>query len=114
MIGVKQEPANYPELPEDIGNIGFLQVPNETDHVNAWVDLETFDVTYQVEQEHFDEEAPARRHRNALLAECDWTQLPDSPLSAEEKASWADYRKALRDLPNHPEWPYLKTWPVIN
>ena len=34
-----------------------------------------------------------------LLKESDWTQLPDSPLSAEKKAEWAAYRQALRDLP---------------
>ena len=37
--------------------------------------------------------------RDILLKESDWTQLPDSPLSAEKKAEWAAYRQALRDLP---------------
>jgi hypothetical protein len=40
-----------------------------------------------------------RRLRNALLSECDWTQFADSPLTAEQKAEWATYRQALRDLP---------------
>ncbi len=34
--------------------------------------------------------------RNAELAKSDWTQLPDAPV---DKAAWADYRQALRDLP---------------
>jgi hypothetical protein len=34
--------------------------------------------------------------RNAKLAQSDWTQLPDSPA---DKAAWATYRQALRDLP---------------
>lgn len=34
--------------------------------------------------------------RNARLAESDWTQLPDAPV---DKAAWATYRQALRDLP---------------
>ena len=37
--------------------------------------------------------------RNNKLIASDWTQLPDSPLSAEKKAEWAAYRQALRDLP---------------
>lgn len=34
--------------------------------------------------------------RNAELAATDWTQLPDAPA---DKAAWATYRQALRDLP---------------
>jgi hypothetical protein len=41
-----------------------------------------------------------REQRKLLLAGCDWTQAADSPLSAEQKAAWAAYRQALRDLPD--------------
>jgi hypothetical protein len=34
--------------------------------------------------------------RSSELAKTDWTQLPDSPV---DKAAWATYRQALRDLP---------------
>ncbi len=34
--------------------------------------------------------------RNAQLAITDWTQVSDSPA---DKAAWAAYRQALRDLP---------------
>jgi hypothetical protein len=34
--------------------------------------------------------------RNAQLKESDWTQLTDSPVN---KSDWAEYRQALRDLP---------------
>jgi len=34
-----------------------------------------------------------------LLSSSDWTQVPDSPLTTEQKAAWATYRQALRDLP---------------
>lgn len=33
-----------------------------------------------------------------LLATSDWTQLPDSPLTAAEKKKWTTYRKELRDM----------------
>tara|TARA_B100000900_G_C20587186_1_gene720085 strand:+ start:819 stop:1205 length:387 start_codon:yes stop_codon:yes gene_type:complete len=39
-----------------------------------------------------------RRHRNARLQECDWTQGVDSPLSDSKKAEWQTYRQALRDI----------------
>ena len=40
-----------------------------------------------------------RLHRDRLLAESDWTQLPDS---SADRETWATYRQALRDFP--------KTW----
>jgi hypothetical protein len=42
-----------------------------------------------------------RFNRNKLLADSDWTQLPDSPLSTSVKTEWATYRQALRDLTNN-------------
>lgn len=36
--------------------------------------------------------------RNRLLAESDWTQLPDSPLPDAGRAAWATYRQQLRDM----------------
>jgi len=39
-----------------------------------------------------------RAKRDYLLQESDWTQLPDSPLNAEQKTTWADYRQDLRDI----------------
>jgi hypothetical protein len=38
-----------------------------------------------------------RLWRNAQLAASDWTQVADAPV---DKATWASYRQALRDLPN--------------
>ena len=40
-----------------------------------------------------------RTERNRLLAESDWTQLADAPLSQQEISQWATYRQSLRDLP---------------
>lgn len=37
-----------------------------------------------------------RLHRDRLLAESDWTQLPDAPI---DKTAWAGYRQTLRDFP---------------
>ena len=55
-----------------------------------------------------------RRLRNGRLGGSDWTQLSDTNLTAEQKAAAVEYRKALRDLPTHKNWPNLKSsdWPT--
>lgn len=55
-----------------------------------------------------------RETRNQLLADSDWTQATDSPLTDEAKTSWATYRTALRNLPTHENWPSLEDadWPT--
>ena len=52
-----------------------------------------------------------RGKRGRLLAESDWTQFTDSPLTNSKKDEWKTYRQALRDLPanttdwTNPPWP---------
>ena len=53
----------------------------------------------------------AKYARDEKLKSSDWTQMPDSPLSDSDKASWATYRQALRDLPDHADWPNVD-WPT--
>lgn len=38
--------------------------------------------------------------RNKQLTASDWTQIPDSPITDEQKQLWRTYRQALRDFPN--------------
>ena len=52
-----------------------------------------------------------RAERNARLALCDWTQLPDADLTTAERAAWKAYRKALRDITNAPGFPDAVEWP---
>ena len=55
-----------------------------------------------------------RTTRNKLLADSDWTQMNDSPLTNEAKTAWATYRQELRDLSDLDAWPNLDDadWPV--
>tara|TARA_B110000902_G_scaffold83977_1_gene99752 strand:+ start:555 stop:1013 length:459 start_codon:yes stop_codon:yes gene_type:complete len=56
-----------------------------------------------------------RQKRDNVLALCDWTQIPDAPLTDSKKAEWATYRQALRDLPaNNSSITLLAdaTWPT--
>lgn len=53
--------------------------------------------------------AKVRAERNARLAACDWTQLPDAPV---DRAAWATYRQALRDISDQPGFPWEINWPT--
>lgn len=55
-----------------------------------------------------------RKTRNDLLADSDWTQMNDSPLTNEQKTAWATYRQELRDISDLDAWPNLgdDDWPV--
>jgi hypothetical protein len=54
--------------------------------------------------------ANVRQDRNRRLADCDWTQLDDSP--GTQKLEWATYRQALRDLPTQDGFPWTIDWPT--
>lgn len=53
-----------------------------------------------------------RGQRNVFLTRSDWTQMPDAPLSAEQKAAWATYRQALRDITAQAGFPANVVWPT--
>jgi len=53
--------------------------------------------------------ASMRSERSRRLAESDWTQVEDSPV---DKAAWATYRQALRDVPTQAGFPWDVAWPV--
>jgi len=53
-----------------------------------------------------------RTQRTEKLRDCDWTQLDDTPMSNTQKADWAEYRQALRDVPNQAGFPFDIEWPT--
>ena len=55
--------------------------------------------------------AEIRKERDVKLTESDWTQVADAPV---DKAAWATYRQALRDIPTHANFPNLTEtdWPT--
>jgi hypothetical protein len=53
-----------------------------------------------------------RDKRDRLLAESDFSQLPDVPLTGEQKDAWAAYRRELRDITKQPGFPAEVVWPV--
>mgnify|MGYP003120144916 CR=1 FL=1 len=57
------------------------------------------DDTAKVAWELAEEWKRIRTERTRLLAESDWTQGADSPLTDAKKTAWATYRTSLRTLP---------------
>ena len=49
-----------------------------------------------------------RSSRTEKLKDSDWTQLADS---TADKAAWATYRQALRDITSQSGFPWEVTWP---
>ena len=102
---VDQQPwASQPYLSitaeQDIDMSAFMVIDGQ-------LSAKPVDVAQQA-QEQF---AKLRSLRNILLAKCDWTQMPDSPLSVDVREKWATYRQALRDFPSLSSLPFTQPWP---
>ena len=52
--------------------------------------------------------AAVRANRTKRLADSDWTQLSDAPVTG---TAWATYRQALRDITSQAGFPWTITWP---
>lgn len=52
--------------------------------------------------------AAVRADRTKRLADSDWTQLSDAPVTG---TAWATYRQALRDITDQAGFPWTITWP---
>jgi hypothetical protein len=52
-----------------------------------------------------------RAERNAKLTASDWTQLPDSPLTNDQRAEWSVYRHLLREVAGQQGFPSQVIWP---
>lgn len=59
-------------------------------------------------QKDAEQASAVRKTRGEKLAECDWTQVADAPV---DKAVWATYRQALRDITTQEGFPWTVTWP---
>jgi len=64
---------------------------------------------YNPDKRALEQEAEeVRTQRDALLSQSDWTQVPDAPV---DQQAWAEYRQALRDLPQQAGFPQEVVWP---
>lgn len=101
-----------PELLEEQAQTGESVIEGEadmlTDHVVAGLivprnaaDLEAEDIARAT--------IDLRIERDRRLTATDWTQAPDAPV---DRAAWAVYRQALRDLPANTPDPRAPRWPL--
>ena len=108
---------NHSRMPEEVlvYNIKYYVSKRDSEivDVEAHKDEDGKDVATTYVQTHFigddtakdarilaDEWTNIRRERDRLLAESDWTQANDTPLSDADVAKWKTYRTSLRDLPS--------------
>jgi hypothetical protein len=71
-----------------------------------WTQMKTAE---QLEAERLEKaEEQARLKRDGLLKKSDWTQVSDAPV---DQSAWANYRQALRDLPEQEGFPQEVVWP---
>lgn len=127
-IGHYAEFGNFcsPPLQEQLDERGFLRVTLYKEHDSRTQKLVSCDPVIDGEfvrivevVDKTDEDIQAdkasamaqiRSQRTQLLSSCDWTQLTDSPV---DKTAWAEYRQALRDLPESIVDPRDQVvWPV--
>ena len=104
------------EQPEQVSPNMAPRVKDQPELIdNVWtLRWEEFPITDEITE--LDNElnaANTRRDRDGRLERCDWTQLPDTPLSETQVASWASYRQQLRDVTTHENFPLLEAeeWP---
>jgi len=83
-------PVNIPPAPNSYSVFNY--------DTKQWIDPRTDQTQWIV----------VKAQRNTLLAESDWTQLPDVVLS--NKAAWATYRQELRDITTQSD-PFNIIWP---
>ena len=89
-------------LLSDITNTGQTAKEGIANPKTQKVDIATGDlVDYTPPVKVIDYAGANRSTRDDLLKETDWTQVPDSPLTATKKAEWMTYRQGLRNLPEN-------------
>lgn len=63
----------------------------------------------QIDVDAANKAASVRKDRDKKLTASDWTQVADAPV---DKAAWATYRQALRDITAQAGFPHEVTWPT--
>jgi len=83
----------------------FTDTTDETGNVTSAADNET---AYKA-QKDAEQAKSVRASRDEKLKDCDWTQVADAPV---DKAVWATYRQALRDITTQTGFPWSIDWPT--
>jgi hypothetical protein len=121
-IGDTQYPAGWFNNADERAKIGVIEVsdpvmPDES----LFTVVENADGSYTATPRTADDIAAyqanknnqqaksVRTSRGEKLKDSDWTQVADAPV---DKAAWATYRQALRDVTGQQGFPWTITWPT--
>ena len=117
VTGFSQQNARNPIQPDDRVDATEIELPSDfarnfTNYIfdNGSFRLATDEENAAIDFPDEDYWIVLRADRNRLLAECDWTQAVDAPLTEQKKSEWQTYRTALRTLPDtttdprNPDW----------
>jgi hypothetical protein len=83
-----------------LSDSSYIQVWNITDATES-------EISAKLEEKWVE----IRIMRDALLAQSDWTQFQDSPISGTTLVEWQTYRQSLRDVTSQQN-PYNLSWPA--
>ena len=111
------EPFTEPGEKGQPGSTGYeydrytLMRPH-SDHLRERVANETaLWLAFAKQEEAKELAAGIRVQRDALLEKTDKTQIPDANISEDCRDAYREYRQALRDIPEQPDFPYEVEWP---
>jgi hypothetical protein len=120
-IGDVQYPAGWFSNADERAKVGMIEVPDiPRPDDSLFTSVENPDGSWTATPRTADEIAAYQANKDAQqaksvratrgqkLADSDWTQVADSPV---DKAVWATYRQALRDVTTQSGFPWTITWP---
>ena len=82
---------------------------SDSSYIQVWniIDATEEEISAKLEEKWVE----VRIMRDALLAQSDWTQFQDSPLSGTQLTEWQTYRQSLRDVTSQSN-PFNLSWPA--
>lgn len=122
-IGDVQYPAGWFSNAEARAAVGMIEVPDPVrpdDILFTYVEnldgsytatpRTTEEITAYQTAKDAEQAKSIREQRTEKLKQTDWTQIADA---TADKAAWATYRQALRDMTTQEGFPWTITWPAL-
>jgi len=106
--GIFHLPAYSTEVEPPASKDKFMRVFSNGEWIHKPID----EVAYNEANTEENIAKNARHHRDVLLFQSDWSQLPDADLSDAELMAYTQYRKELRNITKQKGWPTNIEWPT--
>ena len=103
---VPKNPPEHDYITQDCTRVNPTKVGD--DWVETWVVSAASPAA--VAERTAEKAVQVRSERDRLLAQSDWTQLPDAPV---DKDAWGAYRTELRNIPQQAGFPAAVVWPTM-